>query len=82
MWLQKQLTLEEFLRKDSEHEICNLRDAYQEFLEKCSDTACGVIEVAKEEPEDAYMDEGSAIKNALKQGAEVPPRPCAVPLRG
>ena len=44
------LTLDEFLRKDSDHEIDNLRVAYLEFLDKCSQTACGVI---NEQPVDA-----------------------------
>ena len=38
------LTLEEFLQKDASHEVDALRTAYQEFLDKCAETACGVID--------------------------------------
>ena len=33
-----QMTLEEFLRKDAEHEIDQLRSAYLDFLAKCSES--------------------------------------------
>ena len=62
------LTLDEFLRKDSEHEIDNLRVAYIEFLDKCSQTACGVIsEQAVDEEDVTGLDDESELKNACKK---------------
>ena len=64
-----QLTIEEFLRKDADHEIDNLRVAYLEFLDKCAETACGVID--QQENEDVIPgDEDSEARAELTKRAK------------
>ena len=64
-----QLTVEEFLRKDADHEIDNLRVAYLEFLDKCAETACGVID--QQENEDVIPgDEDSEARAELTKRAK------------
>ena len=63
-----QLTVEELLRKDADHEIDNLRVAYLEFLDKCAETACGVID--QQENEDVIPgDEDSEARAELTKRA-------------
>ena len=63
------LTLDEFLRKDSDHEIDNLRVAYLEFLDKCSQTAYGVINVQPVDAEEHIPgDDESEVRVTYKKG--------------
>ena len=43
------VTIEEFVGKSSQHELSDLRDAFQEYLTKCTEAACGAI-TKKETP--------------------------------
>ena len=38
------ITMEDFVASGSEHDQTKLRDAYQEYVAKCSEAACGAID--------------------------------------
>ena len=64
-----QMTIEEFFRKDAEHEIDNLRVAYHEFNDVVAETACGVIEKRQEAELPIPGDEDSEARAELTKRA-------------
>ena len=66
-----QLTLDDFLRNNSEHEIDNLRIAFKEFVDKCSETACGVVTAPTDDPDAETIpgDVDSELRAACKKKA-------------
>ena len=59
------ITMEDFVAQGSEHDQTKLRDAYQEYVAKCSEAACGAIDRIDDSVEVIPGDESSEARGAL-----------------
>ena len=60
------ITMEDFVASGSEHDQTKLRDAYQEYVSKCSEAACGAIDRIDDSVEVIPGDESSEARGALR----------------